>query len=144
MVDPTTPFPADQGPNDFTNLSAPPPATGNHGLAPNIAAALAYLCTLITGLIVLMLEKENREVRFHAWQSIFFGIGAFVIAIVIGILTAIFSGFLIFLGGVIAFLGLLIKLGLFVLWIVCMVKAYKGEHFKLPIVGDLAEAQVAK
>jgi uncharacterized membrane protein len=29
-----------------------------------------------------------------------------------------------------------------ILWLVLMFKAYKGEKFKVPIVGDIAENQV--
>ena len=119
-----------------------PPTVGSSGLPTNIAAFLAYLATSVTGVIFLVLEKENREVRFHAWQAIFFGIAALLIGMLIYILTIIFSGILSILGGLVAFLGVLIKIGLFVLWIICMIQAYKGEHFKLPIIGDLAEAQV--
>ena len=36
-------------------------------------------------------------------------------------------------------LGSSISLGIIIIWVIMMVKAFQGERFKLPIVGDLAE-----
>jgi uncharacterized membrane protein len=30
---------------------------------------------------------------------------------------------------------------LFVIWIILMVKAYQGQRFKLPVIGDIAAQQ---
>jgi uncharacterized membrane protein/ribosomal protein L40E len=112
-----------------------PKATGSTtSLEPNVAGLLCYLFGWITGLIFILIEKENKFVRFHAIQSIV-TFGAFsvlwipfyifnmldILAILFGILQAI--------------IGVLV----FVLWIVLMIKAYQGERFKLPIAGDIAE-----
>jgi len=100
------------------------------GLQPNIAALLSYLVGFITGIIFLVIEKENKFVRFHAMQSIFtFG------AIFILQFACVISLFLIFLVP-------LINLASLVLWVLLMVKAYQGETFKLPIVGDMAEKKI--
>ena len=98
------------------------------GLNQNITALLAYLVGWISGLIILLLERDNQFVRFHAMQSILVFGGLTLISILIG-------GMLLFF----IFLIPLLNLIGIVLWIVLMVKAYQGEYFKLPIVGDQAE-----
>jgi len=83
----------------------------------------------VTGLIFIILEKDNKFVRFHALQSI----------VVFGVLNL---GFSIILIPVIGWLlSLLIILLAFVFWIVLMIRAYQGEKIKMPIAGDFAEKQ---
>lgn len=95
------------------------------GLPRNTVAALAYLLGWLTGIIVLLVEKD-KFVRFHAMQSI-----------------AIFGALTVFLW--IPIIGWLFGpiIGL-ILWLVLMWKAYQGEEFLLPVVGDFAKKQVAK
>jgi uncharacterized membrane protein len=98
------------------------------GMKPNLAALLSYLAGILTGIIFYILEKENKFVRFHAMQSIItFGF-FFVINIVLGFVPVVGWSLMPLIG--------VIQL---ILWIILMVKAYQGEHFKLPIVGDMAE-----
>lgn len=101
------------------------------GLDENLAGLLCYLGSIITGIIFLILEKKSRFVRFHALQSTFtFG----AIIVLNFVLSKIpFVGW--------AFSLLLSPLAI-VLWIVLMYKAYHGQMFKLPIVGDMAEKQL--
>lgn len=95
--------------------------------------AAAYLLAFITGIIFLIVEKESKFVRFHAMQStILFG-GIFIANIVLGFIPII--GWLI---------GLLLSFASFILWILCMWKAFQGEMYKVPYVGNLAEQQLAK
>jgi uncharacterized membrane protein len=103
------------------------------GLQENIAGLLCYLIVWITGIIFLIIEKDNKFVRFHAWQSI----------IVFGALTliSIIFGFIPVIGTIISWLAGVL---MFVLWIVLMYKAYKGELYKLPIAGVIAEKQTHK
>jgi uncharacterized membrane protein len=98
------------------------------GLDENVAGLLCYVVGWITGLVFILIEKENKFVRFHAVQSI----------IVFGILTlaSIVIRWIPIIGWVI---GWLIGILAVVLWIVLMVKAYQGEKYKLPWAGDLAE-----
>lgn len=97
-------------------------------LAPNVAGLLCYLLGWITGIIFLIIEKQNRFVRFHAVQSI----------IVFGTLTMASA-----LLGRIPFIGILFSIAIgivtLILWLILMVKAYQGEQYKIPIAGDLAE-----
>ena len=98
------------------------------GLDANVAAALSYLVGFVTGAIFLVVEKENRFVRFHAMQS-----------------TLVFAGIVAIdiLVNMVPFLGVLVVVVLIipasaVLWLLLMYKAYQGEEFKLPYVGQLA------
>ena len=94
----------------------------------NIEGALCYILTWVTGLVFLLLEKDNDFVRFHARQSILTFLPLTVLGFIIGWIP--------FIGW---FIGGLIWLLTFILWLVLMIKAYQGERFKLPIVGDIAE-----
>ncbi len=102
------------------------------GIDENIEGLLCYVLVFITGIVFLVLEKENKFVRFHAMQSIVTFLPLFIIAIVIGWIPV--------LGSMIAMLIGLLEL---VLWLLLMFKAYKGEKYKLPIAGDFAEKQIA-
>jgi uncharacterized membrane protein len=99
----------------------------------NLMAAASYLLGFVTGIIFLLVEKDSKFVRFHAMQStILFG-GIFILNIVLGFVPLL--GWLV---------GLILSFAAFVLWIVCMWKAFQGEMFKVPYVGDLAEKQLGK
>lgn len=103
------------------------------GLDENLGGLLAYLAFFITGIIFVIIEKENQFIRFHAMQSIFLFGGLFVFNIALGLIP--------FIGWI---FNLLFAPIIFILWIFSMYKAYKGERFKFPIVGDLAEKQLNK
>jgi uncharacterized membrane protein len=118
----------------------PPPATSS-GIADNVAAALAYI-TVIPAIVFLILEPYNRIplVRFHSFQSIGLCIVSLLLqaALRIGrdILHIIpLSGFLF------STLYLVFALALFIAWLVAILKALKGEWYKLPFIGDIAERQ---
>jgi len=102
-----------------------------------IMGAVAYLGWWVTGVILLLVEKKNQFVRFHAMQSIML-FGSFTLLyIVLGIVPIL--GWLIAL-----ILSPIIGIAAFVLWVILMWKAYSGEKYKLPYFGDLAEKQLAK
>lgn len=103
------------------------------GLDYNIEGALAYLFGFLSGIIILLLEKNNSFVRFHAMQSTIMFLGLYVLTVIFSIIP--------FIGNLIANI---IQLIIFVAWIVGMVKAYQREYFKFPIVGDFAESQLQK
>lgn len=102
------------------------------GLDANVAAALAYGLGWITGVLFLMTEPTNKFVRFHAMQST-------IVFLALSVLTVVLQ--------VIPFLGMLIAVFVVIplsaiLWLVLMFKAYQGERFKLPIVGEMAEQRI--
>ncbi len=120
--------------------SPPPPGqpaqAAAGGMDDNVAGTLCYVLGFITGIIFLVLEPYNRnkEIRFHAFQSIFLSVGAFILQVVMGILTFLTAGIL----------GLLVPvvmLGIFVLWIYLLLKTYQGQKVVLPVIGPLAEKQ---
>ncbi len=112
----------------------PKPTGTSIGLEPNVAGLLCYVLGWITGLIIFLLEKENKFVRFHALQSIV-TFGAFtVLWIVFSVLMGIQ-----YIGTLFWVLNIISWILAFVLWIVLMVKAYQGEKYKLPVAGDIAE-----
>ena len=100
------------------------------GLQPNMAGLLAYVLGLISGLIFFLTEKDNKFVRFHAMQSICLSVGLLVASVVLSLMPVI---------GVM--LAILLRLIGVALWIVCMIKAYQGEWFRLPVAGDIAAKQ---
>ena len=121
------------------------------GLDGNVAAALGYPIGIVA-IISLIMEKENRFVKFHALQSILLHVGFFVVAIavwIIGVILAIAgmaaaaatnSGAL---GGIVGMLFGLLWLVLIVAYlgglIYGAVKSYGGNEFKLPVIGNMAE-----
>jgi len=101
----------------------------------NLVAALSYFLGFITGIVILLVEKDDKFIRFHALQStITFG-GLFAVNILIGIIFAPL--------GIFEILGRFIDTILFIIsviiWLVSMYKAYNLQIFKWPITGKLAE-----
>ncbi|MBI4744413.1 MAG: DUF4870 domain-containing protein [Actinobacteria bacterium] len=121
---------------------APNELSTKTGMDFRLAGLLCYVLGWISGLIFYVIEKDNKFVRFHAMQSILLSVGWFVIYIGIFIITSI-AGAVPYLGFIfnviMGLVNLVIGLGAFVLWIFMMVKAYNGEKYKLPLIGDMAE-----
>lgn len=119
-----------------------PPAGGgagqSAGLAPNIASLLCYICSPLTGIVFLLIEKANKDVQFHAWQSVVFGFGYMAVIVALKLLAAIMGVVASVLGVIIDFFVPLVMLAAFILWIICMVKAYQGERWRIPVIGDFA------
>jgi len=107
------------------------------GLTENVAGALAYV-TIIPAIIFLVLEpyNKNRFVRFHAFQNVFFHIALIILWVGLGVF-----GHIPLLGWASLLLWPLIGLAGFVIWLVLLFKAFQGQRFKLPVIGDLAEQQ---
>ncbi|TSC96353.1 MAG: hypothetical protein Athens101410_67 [Parcubacteria group bacterium Athens1014_10] len=97
-------------------------------LDENIEGAFCYVFGFVSGVVFLLLEKEDKFVRFHAMQSLVVFLGLFLISVIP------FIGFL-----ALPFAPLTI-----ILWLVLIYKAYSGEKFKLPVIGNFAEKQLAK
>jgi len=105
------------------------------GLEENIAGLLCYVLGWITGIVFLVLEKENKFVRFHAMQSIATFLPLMVIAWIINLIFM----WIPFISWAISTLIWILVL---ILWLILMFKAYQGEMYKLPIVGNFAEKQI--
>jgi uncharacterized membrane protein len=100
------------------------------GLSDTAASGLAYI-TIIPAIVFLVVApyNQNSTIRFHAWQSIFLGIAWFAISLV-AIIPIL--GWLVFAVG---------SLTLFVVWIMCILKAFQGGKFVVPVLGPLAAKQ---
>jgi uncharacterized membrane protein len=109
------------------------------GLSQNLAGALSYV-TIIPAILFLVIDPYNKNcfVRFHAFQSIFFHVAWIALWILLGIF-----GHLPLLGWASLLLWPLIGLAGFVLWLVLVFKAYQGQKWQLPMIGDMAEKQAS-
>lgn len=128
---PKTPPPPSSSP------PTPPPPTSTEqsttqvgGLDVNVAAALSYF--LIIAIVWLVLEpyNKNRFIRFHAIQAIGLAVVSMGLSIVLGMIPVLGWIMLIFL-----------PLVVFVAAVICAVKAFQNQWFKLPVIGDFAEKQ---
>jgi uncharacterized membrane protein len=107
----TTPGPAPAGPPN-----------------PRFLATIAYAGGLVTGAVLLAVEKQDRFVRFHAMQSIVTFAGVLLAHLVLMGVPVI--GLVVYLPFIVAVVAL---------WVFLMIKAWRGESYKLPYLGDLAE-----
>ncbi len=138
---PATPLPVSA---PVPAAAAAPSAPASSGLSTNSAAAVAYV-TFIPAVLFLILEPYNKNpfVRFHSFQSI----GLAVVWFALWIVLVMVSMFVAMIPGVRLMLFLFpllhfaIFIGMFILWLIAIVKASKGEWFKLPIIGDFALKQ---
>ena len=119
---------------------------------PKVAAAISYIW--IVGLVFFFIEKENKFIRFHAMQSILFGIANSVIMVVLVVIGMVLT-FAFGIGGAVVggAIGTLVSMLVWVVWLLfwliaiallvglvyAAVKAYQGQKFKLPIIGNMAE-----
>ena len=136
-------------------MQNPPPVQttkSSTGMDENVAALLSYIFGWVSGLIFFLIEKDSRLVRFHAMQSILFnvsiGVLAFVVWIVVFILLLVVSQISDALSTIVGLLMTLIWLafsvGILIAWILCLVKAYQSQYYKLPVIGNFAEKFSAK
>ncbi len=115
------------------------------GLDTNVGAMLTYLpvcgISLIYSIIVLVTEKDNRLVRFHAFQSLLLLASCIVTVVAIffvgGVLGGISGSFTISM--LFSLVGWVVALAFLGAAIFMCVKAYQGAQFKLPVIGDMAE-----
>ena len=138
-----------QNPPPVQVSSQPPMQAGKSstGLDENVAALLSYVFGWLSGLIFFLIEKDSRLVRFHAMQSLLFNVLIAVVAIVLWIvffvvflistqLPGIVSGLLTLVATLI---WVVFGIGIVIAWVMCLIKAYQRQYFKLPIIGNFAE-----
>lgn len=104
-------------------------------LEPNIAAALSYLISPFSGIAFLVLEKDDKFVRFHAMQSIIFGIAAYAAWAIATALVVVIVGII---------LVPIVSITSFTLYLYLMWKAYNGEEYEIPVLGKFAKEQINK
>lgn len=125
-------------PTGAATSPAAAPLTGSaDGLSDNLAGALSYI-TFIPAVIFLVLEpyKRNRFVRFHAFQCIFLAVACIAAAFILSVF-----GIIPIFNLLIVLVGLILCIGVGILLLVLILKAYQGQMFKLPVIGDMAEKQ---
>ena len=143
-----------QNPPPVQVSSQPPAQAGKSstGLDENIAALLSYVFGWVSGLIFFLIEKDSRLVRFHAMQSLLFnvlvavvGIALWIVLFVVFMIVAQVSGALATILSLVSVLvwGVFL-LGILAGFILCLVKAFQGQYFKLPVIGNFAEKFSAK
>jgi uncharacterized membrane protein len=120
-----------------STVSNPAPASAAAqpaGLSENVASALCYVLGLITGILFLVLApySQNRTIRFHAFQSIFYHVGWIIIWMAVHLVLP---------WGARLFLSPLLGLAAFAGWLYLLIKAYQGQKVMLPVIGDLAAKQ---
>ncbi len=98
------------------------------GIQENLAGLLCYVLGWVTGIVFLVIEKENRFVRFHAAQSIVV-FGTFTVVMIV-------LSFIPFVGWI---LNWLLSIAALITWVVLIYKAYQGQMVKVPIAGNIAE-----
>lgn len=136
-------------------MQNPPPVQttkSSTGLDENIAALLSYVFGWLSGLIFFLMEKDSRLVRFHAMQSILLnaiaiivGIGLWIAWVIIAIVLTQVSDVLASLVSIV--MGLLMfvfYIGALIAFVLCLIKAYQKQYFKLPLIGNFAEKFSAK
>ena len=135
---------------------APGGKTSFMNLDSNLGAMLCYILNfvcclgLVLSIVFVITEKENRFVKFHAVQSLLLLALEIVAGIVIQILGMILSLALnmvnmSWIAGLLTWLlGCLVLLIYLILVVVAGIKAYGGQWYKLPIVGEFAWKAVNK
>ena len=115
------------------------------GMAPNVGGLLCNVpCCIgfIFSIVAVVVEKENKFVRFHGFQSLLLhGVG-FVCGFAIQVLSIVVGMALGALGGLIGLLGLPLGLAFLGAQIFMMIKANNNEEFALPVIGDMAKQWV--
>lgn len=119
------------------------------GLDANIGALLCYVLNfvcylgIVYSIIVLVTDKVNKLTRFHAAQSLLLsavmlvvGVPGYVIA---GVLALSGSSMMALLGTLIWLVVALVGLAVFVFWVISAIKAFGGEIYKVPVIGDYAD-----
>jgi uncharacterized membrane protein len=118
-------------------------ASSSTGLEPQFAGALAYLAGPFSGILILLAERTNRFVRFHAWQAIvgLGGLGVLTVALLASAFLGLFVSPVLFktlyvVAGVAGLVWLIV-------WGTCLVKAFGGSAWRLPLAGSFAERRAA-
>jgi uncharacterized membrane protein len=111
-------------------------------------AAVSYILGLITGVIVLLAaDKKDKFSRYHAMQSILFNLTIWVIAFVLALVTAPFAMvggmtgmiFPLLMFGALSIVWMVYGVAVFLLWLFLILKAYSGQKYRLPMLGDWSE-----
>ncbi|HUZ46387.1 MAG TPA: zinc-ribbon domain-containing protein [Terriglobia bacterium] len=112
----------------------------------NIAALLCYIFWPVTSALFLILGpyRTDKFVRFHAYQALYLGLFGIGLGIALRIPTTILK-LIPVLGGILNFLiWMVYGAGIFGLVIFVVLKAYRGEEYRIPVIGMLAAKKAEK
>ena len=110
------------------------------GMEPKIAVLIAYLFSWLGGLIIWLMEKENKFVKWNALQALILGICEFIIMIIfLWILSPIFAWIFWPVSVIFSVIGWLCSVALFVVAIICIVMGFQGKTFRIPVVSSLTD-----
>lgn len=114
-------------------------APSSTGLKPPLAGSLAYLAGPFSGALLLATETTSRFVKFHAWQSLV-GLGvlgtAALLFLALAFLLLLFSPTLFW---TMLWLSAIAAVVWVIVWAICVVQAYRGRLWKIPLAGNFAE-----
>jgi uncharacterized membrane protein len=120
-----------------SHSSLPPSVPSTTGLSTNAAGFLAYCFLIIGPIVLLMVEKKDQEVKFHAAQSLVLTLFAAVVFMLLGFFLTIpilniFVAFVTYPLAVLFF---------FILWVVLMIRTYQGRRLEVPFICQFVPAQ---
>ncbi len=104
-----------------------------YNMEPNIAGVVSYLP--LVGLVILFSEKENKFIKFHAYQALLFWIAVIAGTGILEVLSSFILGLLLIPLFNLATLGI---------WLLLMWKAYNNEEYMLPLLGEIAKKEAYK
>ena len=123
-------------------MASPTPGKTQLGLEPNVAGLLCYMPVCCVGfvfsIVVIIVEKQSRFVKFHAFQSLLVWGAAIVVLVALQVMMVVASMVAGLLGTLVWLVMILVCLGLLALTVLLMMKAYNNEEYALPTVGELA------
>jgi uncharacterized membrane protein len=117
-----------------SNVSA---SNSGSGLEPNIAGLLCWLFAPVSSIIFLVVEKDSKFVKFHAWESMIWTLAGYAITFVLYTVVTIITLGLGACCAPILFFPVVVN-------IIGAIKAYNNEMWKLPVIGDFSEEQAGK
>lgn len=124
---------------DWAATPPPPSAPAAPVANDNVLGAVAYV-TVIPAIIFLLLEpyNKNRFVRFHSLQCLLLA-GALIVINTVNIILGLILGSVPIVGWLLSMgLYFAIMLGGLGAWLIAVIKAYNGEEFRLPVIGNIA------
>ena len=124
-------------------MASPTPGKTQLGLEPNVAGLLCYmpLCCIgfVFSIVAIIVEKQNRFLKFHAFQSLLLGGAGLVVFGVVWVLSFVAGMVAAVLGLLVSLVMLLVGLALLALCVFLMIKAYNNEEYALPVIGEMAK-----
>jgi len=108
---------------------------GGSGMEPTLAATLAWAFGIVSGIIFIVIEKEDKYVKFWAYQAVLLTLVLIVGSVIAGVLTVVLIGLLLYP---------ILYIGGLILWVMGLIKAYQGEKWMMPVIGKIADDMASK